>query len=325
MANENKVSTLEELLGSVQPVKSESNDRIEIVSIVGAGVMGRGIAQTIASSGIDVIILEKNQSHLEKAQEELAKSMEFEISRWAMTKSEMKSILSRIKWTLNFDDLKNSDIIIEAVDESLQLKRLIFKKIDEIAKPETIFISNTSTLSLTQISEITSRRDKIIGMHFLNPVPKIPMVELIRALETSNETVEIIKDFAAKIGKTPVEVYEYPGFVTTRVIVPYLNEAMHIFLEGIASAKDIDTAMKLGYNMSMGPLEMADSMGLDEVLSWMNHLWRDLGEPRYRPCPVLRKLVRDKKLGRKQVKVFISMMKTEKLFHRRGDNESFSS
>jgi len=299
MANENKVSTLEELLGSVQPVKSESNDRIEIVSIVGAGVMGRGIAQTIASSGIDVIILEKNQSHLEKAQEELAKSMEFEISRWAMTKSEMKSILSRIKWTLNFDDLKNSDIIIEAVDESLQLKRLIFKKIDEIAKPETIFISNTSTLSLTQISEITSRRDKIIGMHFLNPVPKIPMVELIRALETSNETVEIIKDFAAKIGKTPVEVYEYPGFVTTRVIVPYLNEAMHIFLEGIASAKDIDTAMKLGYNMSMGPLEMADSMGLDEVLSWMNHLWRDLGEPRYRPCPVLRKLVRDKKLGKK--------------------------
>jgi len=299
MANENKVSTLEELLGSVQPVKGESNDRIEIVSIVGAGVMGRGIAQTIASSGIDVIILEKNQSHLEKAQEELAKSMEFEISRWAMTKSEMKSILSRIKWTLNFDDLKNSDIIIEAVDESLQLKRLIFKKIDEIAKPETIFISNTSTLSLTQISEITSRRDKIIGMHFLNPVPKIPMVELIRALETSNETVEIIKDFAAKIGKTPVEVYEYPGFVTTRVIVPYLNEAMHIFLEGIASAKDIDTAMKLGYNMSMGPLEMADSMGLDEVLSWMNHLWRDLGEPRYRPCPVLRKLVRDKKLGKK--------------------------
>ena len=299
MAEKNNVTTLEELLGSVQPVKNDSNDRIELVSIVGAGVMGRGIAQTVASSGIDVIIIEKNQAHLEKAKEELSKSMEMEISRWAMTKSEMKSVLSRIKWTLNFDDIKNADIMIEAVDESLQLKRLIFKKLDEVAKPESIFISNTSTLSLTQISEITQRKDKIIGMHFLNPVPKIPMVELIRALETSDETVSVIKKFAAKIGKTPVEVYEYPGFITTRIIVPYLNEAMHIFLEGIAKAEDIDTAMKLGYNMAIGPLEMADSMGLDEVLSWMNHLWRDLGEPRYRPCPILRKLVRDRKLGKK--------------------------
>jgi 3-hydroxybutyryl-CoA dehydrogenase len=179
------------------------------------------------------------------------------------------------------------------------LKKSIFKSLDEIAKPNTIFISNTSTLSLTKIAEVTNRKDKIIGMHFLNPVPKIPLVELIRALDTSTRTVDIIKKFAARIGKTAVEIYEYPGFVTTRAIVPLLNEAMHILLEDIASAKDIDTAMKLGYDFKMGPLEMADTMGLDEVLAWMETLWTTLGEPRYRPCPILRKLVRERKLGKK--------------------------
>ena len=295
--NETKIAKLEDLLGNFS--KKEDGDKIDLVAIIGAGVMGRGIAQSVAGSGIEVVILEKTEEHLRKAEEQLKKTMEIEIGRWTMTSSEMKSVLSRIKWTLDFNDIKNADIIIEAVDESFQLKRLIFKKLDEIAKDETIFISNTSTLSLTQIAEITNRREKIIGMHFLNPVPKVPLVELIRALETSDETIDKIKRFAAKIGKTPIEVYEYPGFVTTRTIVPFLNEAMHILLEGVSSARDIDTAMKLGYNMNVGPLEMADAMGLDEVLSWMVHLWRDLGEPRYRPCPILRKLVRDRKLGKK--------------------------
>jgi 3-hydroxybutyryl-CoA dehydrogenase len=211
----------------------------------------------------------------------------------------MKSILSRIKWTTDRSEIPECDLVIEAVDENYELKKQIFKELDEIAKPDTIFISNTSTLSLTKIAEVTKRPDKIIGMHFLNPVPKVPLVELVRALETSDRTVEIIKKFAARIGKTPVQVYEYPGFVTTRAIVPLLNEAMYILLEGIASAQDIDTAMKLGYNFKMGPLEMADTMGLDEVLAWMETLWHSLGEPRYRPCPILRKLVRERKLGKK--------------------------
>jgi 3-hydroxybutyryl-CoA dehydrogenase len=295
--NETKVTKLEDLLGEM--TRQEDNDKIDQVAIVGAGVMGQGIAQTCASAGIDVVILEKTQKHLERGQEQLKKNMEIEIGRWAMTNSEMKSILSRTTWTLEFDEIKDADIIIESVDESFQLKRLIFKKLDEIANEDTILISNTSTLSLTKIAEITERKDKILGVHFLNPVPKVPLVELVRALETSDETVEKIKKFAARIGKTPIEVYEYPGFVTTRTIVPFLNEAMYILLEGVSSAKDIDTAMKLGYNMNVGPLEMADSMGLDEVLSWMTHLWSDLGEPRYRPCPILRKLVRDRKLGKK--------------------------
>ncbi len=288
---------LEDLLGGMQ--KAEEQERIDYVAIIGGGIMGQGIAQTIANAGLDVLLVEKNDEQVEKAKENLKLSMEREIARWAMTQSEMKSVFSRIKWTTDHNEIPECDLIIEAVDENYDLKKKIFKELDEIAKPGTIFISNTSTLSLTKIADVTKRRDKIIGMHFLNPVPKVPLVELIRALETSDKTVELIKKFASRIGKTAVEVYEYPGFVTTRAIVPLLNEAMYILLEGVASAKDIDTAMKLGYNFNTGPLEMADAMGLDEVLAWMETLWSTLGEPRYRPCPILRKHVRERKLGKK--------------------------
>jgi len=288
---------LEDLLGDVQ--KFEEEDRIEYVAIIGAGVMGQGLAQTISSAGLDVLIIEKDQKHIETAQEAMKASMKREIARWAMTESEMKSILGRITWNTDINEIADCDLIIEAVDENFQLKRLLFNKMDEIAQPETIFVSNTSTLSLTKIAEVTNRKDKIIGMHFLNPVPKVPVVEIVKALETSDKTVTKMKIFAEKIGKTAVEVYEYPGFVTTRAIVPLLNEAMHILLEGVATANDIDTAMKLGYDFKIGPLEMADNMGLDEVLMWMEQLWGTLGEPRYRPCPILRRLVRERKLGRK--------------------------
>jgi len=200
---------------------------------------------------------------------------------------------------LDLNEISDCDLIIEATGENYQLKRILFKKLDEIANKDTIIVSNSSTLSLTEIANVTNRKDRIIGMHFLNPVPKVPLVELVKGMDTSDETVAITKEFASKIGKTAIEVYEYPGFVTTRAIVPLLNEAMHILLEGIASAKDIDTAMKLGYNFQMGPLELADSMGLEAVLTWMEQLYRTLGEPRYRPCPLLRKLVRERKLGKK--------------------------
>ena len=288
---------LEDLLGGVQ--KDEELGRIDYVAIIGGGVMGQGIAQTIANAGVDVLLIEKTEEQLERAKENLIATMEREIARWALTQSEMNSVLSRIKWTIELSEIPECDIIIEAVDENYDLKKKIFKELDLIAKPETIFISNTSTLSLTKIAEVTNRRDRIIGMHFLNPVPKVPLVELVRALETSDKTVEVIKKFASRIGKTAVPVYEYPGFVTTRAIVPLLNEAMHILMEGLATAKDIDTAMRLGYNFKVGPLEMADTMGLDEVLAWMETLWSTLGEPRYRPCPILRKLVRERKLGKK--------------------------
>lgn len=293
--DENRLKLEDLLKGS----SKENTVQFEYVAIIGAGVMGQGIAQTVAAAGIDVVIIEKDEKHLELAKTQIHHSMKNEIERWAMTESEMKSILGRINWNLDLKEVADCDLIIEAIVENYQLKRVLFKKLDEIANPNTILVSNTSTLSLTNIAEVTERKDKIIGMHFLNPVPKVPLVELIKGMDTSEETVARTKEFANKIGKTAIEVYEYPGFVTTRAIVPLLNEAMHILLEGIASAKDIDTAMKLGYNFAMGPLELADMMGLEEVLTWMEQLYRTLGEPRYRPCPLLRKLVRERKLGKK--------------------------
>lgn len=288
---------LEDLLKSSPEV--DDSETIQEIAIVGAGVMGQGLAQTISSAGMDVLLIEKNEKQLKQSKTMLSETMDREIKRWGMTKSEKKAILSRIAWEANFDEVADRDLIIEAVDEDYNLKKSIFSELDKKAKTNCIFVSNTSTLSLTKLAETTSRPDKMIGLHFLNPVPKIPVVEVVKCLHTSNETIAKVKTFVSNIGKTPVEVYEYPGFVTTRAIVPLLNEAMHILLEGVATAKDIDTAMKLGYNFQMGPLEMADSMGLDEVLAWMETLWKTLGEPRYRACPILRKLVRERKLGKK--------------------------
>jgi len=270
------------------------------VAICGGGVMGRGIAQLLASTGTEVVLIDLTDEIIKQSMELLSEEMDQEIEKWGMTLSEKKAVLSRIKGSISMKDVCDVPMVIECVPEDLKRKRKIFRELDELCSPDAILVTNTSTLSITELAAITRRPDKVIGMHFLYPVVKIPLVEIVRGLRTSQDTYDFVKEIAQEqLNKTPVAVYEYPGYVTTRIIVPLLNEAMHVLMEGIASAEDIDTAMKLGYGFNIGPLALADSMGLDVVMDWMENLLRELSEHKYNPCPLLRKLVRAGHLGKK--------------------------
>jgi 3-hydroxybutyryl-CoA dehydrogenase len=267
------------------------------VAVVGAGVMGQGISQTVASTGTEVLLVDVNEEHIKISLKALSDEMDREIERWGMTSSEKKAILSRIKTSVNLDSLQDFPVIIESIPEDIIFKKELFAKLDSICPPETIFVTNTSTLSITEIAAATKRPDKVIGLHFLNPVPKIPLVEIVRGLRTSDVTYGQVREFAESLGKTSVKVFEYPGYVTTRIIVPLLNEAMHVLMEGVATPQDIDTAIKLGYGFNIGPLALADKMGLDVVMAWMENMLNELSDHKYNPCPLLRKMVRAGNLG----------------------------
>jgi 3-hydroxybutyryl-CoA dehydrogenase len=273
---------------------------ISKVMVIGAGVMGRGISQLLSSSGIDVVLLDLSDQIIEESIRLLSEEMDNDIEKWGMTVGEKKAILSRIKGTTEYQDAPTVDLVVEAIPEDLAAKREVFTKIDSLTRPDAMLISHTSTLSITEIASATKRPERVIGLHFLPPVTKIPVVEVVRGLKTSPETISAIKDFVdQQLNKTVVTVYEYPGYVTTRIIVPLLNEAMHVLMEGIASAEDIDTAIRLGYGFHIGPLALADMMGLDEVMKWMENLLNELSDHKYNPCPLLRKLVRAGYLGKK--------------------------
>lgn len=269
------------------------------IMIVGAGVMGQGLAEAIATSGTEVTLIDRTTKLAERGMKGIAESIEREISRWGLTKSDKKAILSRIHPTSDLSETEDAEIVIEAIPEDIDAKISLFEKLDNICSDNTIFITNTSTLSISEIGAVTERPEKVIGMHFLNPVTKIPLVEIVKGLKTNEDTFNKAVEFADLLNKNWITVIEYPGYVTTRIIVPLLNEAMHVLMEGVATAEDIDEAMKLGFGFNIGPLTMADMMGLDVVMSWMENLIKELSDPKYSPCPLLRKMVRAGHLGAK--------------------------
>jgi len=286
-----------ESLGLTQAA-SEPDGTICRVAIVGGGTMGKGLAHAISQTGVDVILLERDETTLKTAFDGLVDQLDHEIERWGMTDPEKRAILARTEGSTDLRRAADADLVIEAIDEDLTEKMTLFSRLDSICPKETILVTNTASLSVTEIATATLRGDRVIGMHFLNPVYKIPLVEVVRGLNTSDETFSKCRSFAEKqLGKTAVEVFEYPGGITTRVIVVMLNEAMNALMEGVASAESIDTAVRLGYNFNIGPLALADEIGLDEVFAWMEALFRELGDRKYRPCPLLRKLVRANHLG----------------------------
>jgi len=272
---------------------------ISTVGIIGAGTMGNGIAQACAVSGIDVVMVDISDAAVQKGLATVAGSLDRLIKKEKCTEADKAAALARIKTSTNYDDLKAAQLVIEAATENHDLKVKILKQVDALVGPEVLIASNTSSISITQLAAVTSRPDKFIGMHFFNPVPMMALVEIIRGLQTSDATHDTVKALSEKLGKSPITVKNAPGFVVNRILVPMINEAFFVLAEGLATAEDIDAGMKLGCNQPIGPLALADMIGLDVCLAVMEVYLKEFGDSKYRPCPLLKEMVAAGRLGRK--------------------------
>jgi 3-hydroxybutyryl-CoA dehydrogenase len=274
------------------------------VAVLGAGTMGNGIAHVLARCGYTVILRDIERRFLDRALETISKNLDREIKKGKVAEADKSSILSRIRAVTEMDAIARADFVIEAVPEQLDLKREVLRAADRVLRPEAILATNTSSISVTTLAAATQRPDRFIGMHFMNPVPVMPLVEVIRALQTSNATFETTMKLCEKIEKKPVAVSDSPGFVSNRVLMPLINEAAFCVMEGLATPEAVDSVMKLGMNHPMGPLELADFVGLDVCLDVMEVLLDGFGDPKFRPCPLLKKMVSAGWLGRKSGRGF---------------------